>query len=186
MKSTFAAIQLGVLAVGLLTLTGCATPALWSKKYYHPADNVNLALALGQDGKDILVSYDESCGKSQNIRRRSYWLFASTTNADGRTIVAKSAVSTKLSPIPVIDIAKTNSAPARGYCAFTEINSNGFRLCRDGQTVGNYGLPLYDGAPPVTWWRVVLTPVAAAADAGIVGILRLDPDQIDGLKQEWR
>ena len=70
-------VKLGALLGAATLFTGCATPALWAKRAYRPAEPPRLALAFQSDGNDVLVCYDERCGKSSEIRRRAYWLFAS-------------------------------------------------------------------------------------------------------------
>ena len=172
MKLASALAKLGAFLVASTILTGCATPALWAKKAYRPADHPRLALALGQDGKDVLVCYDERCGKSSEVRRRAYWLFANTAKADKRVKpeFSSPAAYSRLNPIAVLEPAETNAAPAEGYCALADPGSGSFHLWRDSNDVGIFSLPVYDGAPPATLWRVGLTPVAAATDAAIVGL----------------
>ena len=174
MKLAYTIFKLGALVVASAMLTGCATPALWQKQLYHPAEHPHLALASSQDAKDVLVCYDECCENSPKLQRRAYWLFAYSTNAQAypKPRFTKATACVQLNPLPLMDAADTNAAPAKGYAAFANANSQSFHLWRDGRGVGVFALPVYKAAPPATFWRVGLTPVAVATDAAIVcGVL---------------
>lgn len=167
-----ALLKPGSLLAALTLLTGCATPALWAKKNYRPAEPPGLALAFRSDTKDVLVSYDERCGKSAQSRRRAYWLVGGRVELDkrGKPRFANPATSAGLKPIPLLGLSQTNAAPSSGYCAFAAPDACVFRLWRDGRELGCFRLPSYEAAPPATFWRIGLTTVTVATDAAIVGI----------------
>ena len=188
MKMAFAAAELGALMVVVTILTGCATPQvrpsaatpangprLWDNRLYQPAEHPGLALALSQDGNDVLVCYDERCEESLKTYRRAYWLFA--YNAQSNNIVkpqfTSPAAYKRLNPIAVVDVGQTNAAPANGYYAITSTDSRSFQLCREGQTVGGFNLPAYEAGPPGTWWRVGVTAAAVVAVIGVYGLAGL-------------
>jgi len=115
------------------------------------------------------VCYDELCGKSTKVYRKAYWLFEyDAQTKHPKPHFTRPETLHRMTPIPVRDISETNSVPASGYAGFTEGGSNRFRLWRDGQPLGGYNLPVYNGAPPASFWRVGLTPLAVATDVAIV------------------
>jgi hypothetical protein len=170
MKKVIGFLKMGPVLATVTMLTGCATPALWAKKDYQPSQHPRLALGLAQDGKDVLVCYDEQCGKTPDTQRRAYWLFAYRAKNDEhrKPVFADPALSDRLEPIVVLELTNTN-APPKGYVARAEANCPEFRLWRDGEEVGYFKLPAYKGAPPAKFWRVGLTAPAVAADAALVG-----------------
>jgi hypothetical protein len=179
-----------VIAISMM-LTGCATPGgqppvadgearehaaeneggqrkqtgLWAKQLYRPAEHPRLVLSLSQDARDVLVCYDECHGKSTKVRRHAYWLFAYNAVLDGRLKpkFTNASACRQLNPIPLVEVAEANAAPAKGYAAFADVNSRSFRLWRDGQDLGVFELPAYVAAPPATVWRVGATVVIVAA-----------------------
>lgn len=144
---------------------------LWAKQVYQPAEHPRLALAFPPDAKDVLVCYDERCGNSTKVRRRAYWLFAYSAEANNRPKpkFTSAAACHQLNPIPLVEAAETNAAPATGYAAFANADSRSFPLWRDGQDLGVFGLPVYEAAPPATVWRVGVTVVVVVAVVAVVG-----------------
>jgi hypothetical protein len=171
MKLLLGIAKLGALLVVSSILGGCATPALWAKKLYQPAEHPNLAVGLTEDGGDVLICYDEHCGKSLDVKRRAYCLFAyAATGKQVKPKFTNPLVYEDLDPVCIMDIARTNAAPPKGYCTFTQPDSHHFQLFKDGNNIGSFDLPVYKAAPPARFWRIGLTPVAVATDAAIVGL----------------
>jgi hypothetical protein len=191
MKLACVILKLGALIAISTMLTGCATPGgqppvaggearehaagdeggqrkqtgLWTKQLYRSAKQPRLVLTFPSDARDVLVSYDECHGKSTKVRRRAYWLFACNAVADAhaKPKFTNAAACRQLNPIPLVEVAEANAAPAKGYAAFADANSRSFRLWRDGQDLGVFELPVYVAVPPATFWRVGVTAVAVAA-----------------------
>jgi hypothetical protein len=170
MKKVIGFLKMGPVLATVTMLTGCATPALWAKKDYQPSQHPRLALGLAQDGKDVLVCYDEQCGKGPDPQRRAYWLFAyqAKNHEHHKPVFTNPALSEHLEPIVLLEFMDTNTPP-KGYVARAEANCTGFRLWRDVEAVGYFKLPVYKAAPPAKFWRVGLTAPAVAADAALVG-----------------
>ncbi len=195
MKMRFGVINLATLVVASTLVTGCATPMVWSRKSYEPADHPRLALGLATDSEDVLVCYDEGRptsqlpsyfpermksrrlghqGESSRTQRRAYWLFsyvATQKELREKPPFTDPTAYERLSPITVIEVAPTNTPSATGYCAFANPDSRVFHLYRDGEKLGDFWLPAYETAAPVTVGRVALTPPAVVADAAIVAVL---------------
>jgi hypothetical protein len=170
MKFNFGIARTAILLAALTALTGCATPALWAKRTYQPAEHPHLMLGLAPSGTNVLVCYDERGGKSLKSHRRAYWLFVYTArmNKHPKPRFTDPSICLHLNPVAVFDPEQTNTPRFAGYYATAGPDSRSFRLCRDGQEAGIFSLPVYSAAAPASFWRIALTPVAVATDAVIV------------------
>jgi hypothetical protein len=170
MKFNLGITRTSVLLVALITVTSCATPALWAKRTYQPAEYPRLALGVSPGGTNVLVCYDERCGKSLKSHRRAYWLFTytATMNKHPKPKFTDPSVCLHLNPIAVFNPEQMNSLCFAGYCVAAGPNSRTFRLWRDGHEAGTFTLPVYSATAPATFWRVALTPVAVATDVAII------------------
>ena len=151
--------------------TGLTTSVVWRIKDYHPAAISNLRLSTLPGTNDVLVQYDEQFAHSSRIKPRAYWLSAYAaidTNSVERPKpkFVNATLLTNLCPVALIG---TNiSRPTSGFCAMPSPNHHSFKLWRTGTTLGEHTLPVYSNAPPVTCWRVALTPLTATTDAAII------------------
>ena len=153
-------------------LTGCATPALWAKKRYQPVEQPHLALGLAHDGRDLLVCYDEHCEKDAKAQRRAYWLFNYVaTGKSAKPHFVDPAKCDALCSVAVSEVSPTKTKQGTAYCAVIDAEPRRFHLYKEGLLVGTYQLPIYQGAPPVTFWRLGLTPLAVATDGVIVAMV---------------
>jgi len=151
--------------------SGLTTSLVWRIKAYHPAEMPRLNLATSTQKNDVLVQYDECFAKSSTLRPRAYWLLeyaAKDTNSMNRPKpeFVNLADYTNLCVVPMVK--PREAIPTNGYCVLPTANQLAFTLWRNGTELGNYNLPVYFNAPPVTFWRVALTPVTVAADTAIV------------------
>jgi hypothetical protein len=182
MKNWFQQIAMGFGLSGLVLLgggcrSGLTTSLVWRIHEYHPAATPRLQLATVPGTNDVLVRYDECFAKSTNSRPRAYWLFAYAVHDTNRLNRPKPNFVppesfTNACPIP--QLATENAVPAQSdwvmVRSFPTVPTQAgvFKLWRNGTYAGQYELPVYSGAPPVTWGRVLLTPVTVATDAAIV------------------
>ena len=123
---------------------------------------------------DVLVCYDECFENSTNRQPRAYWLFAyheRDTNCFERPKPKFVKVEHLTERQSVFSLAWPDLLPTNGVCAVATEDQHAFELWRDGAWVGSYTLPVYTNAPPVTWWRVALTPVTATTDAAIATVV---------------
>ncbi|HWD91001.1 MAG TPA: hypothetical protein VG938_01500 [Verrucomicrobiae bacterium] len=166
------------LAFGLLLIAlanGCVTKALWTNNnleaWNEPASNPNLRIFASPTRGDMLVVYDEYAERNDATRTRAYWLNENEKRlqqcSSPHFIIPNSLNS--LTPIPVILPGTSRiDFPPPPY-AQIEFNQRAFTLfLEDHRQAGPYNLPDYnDGKGKVE--KFVLTPMAATADATIVG-----------------
>ena len=156
-------------------LSGC-TSALWENdrfaRCHWPANPPNLQLFYSESARDVLAEYDEASEGTSTVQRRAYWLepnavpvavgrqprFVSVTNAQDLVVV------------PVTDNL-TNPPPAayRGLYAVVSTNGQSFSLCLGQKEPEFYALPVYCAGSGQRVKQVLLTPLAVATDATIVG-----------------
>lgn len=168
-----------LLLAGTMVLTGGCTSGLttsmvWRINQYHPAEISRLNLATVPQKSDVLVQYDECFAKSKTVRPRAFWLLeyaAKDTNCWHRPKpdFVNLAEFTNLCVVPLIQ--SQTKVLTNGYCALPATNQQSFVMWHDGVAMRNFSLPVYSNAPPVTWGRVMLTPVTAATDTAIVVLL---------------
>jgi hypothetical protein len=151
--------------------TGLTTSLVWRIKEYHPAEVPRLTLATCDQKNDVLVQYDECFANSRQPRQRAYWLWEyagmdTSSQRRPKPAFAEIATLTNLCAVPMVETNEVK--PRQGFYAVPAADQRSFELWRDGAALGEYRLPVYFSAPPVTWGRVLLTPVTATTDAAIV------------------
>jgi hypothetical protein len=158
-----------------LLFSGCTT-ALWERDRFAcshwPANPPNLRLFYSDPAHDLLAEYDEVTDASARVQRRAYWLepnaaaieagrepqFLASTNAQG------------LAAIPVTGNPAYGALPGyRGLYAVVSTNGRSFYLYSGQKELGCYGLPAYLTTSGQRVKQVLLTPLAVAADATVVG-----------------
>ena len=165
--------QLSLLALLSCLMTGCVTAALWEDgrfvRFREPAAPPNLRLFESEAKHDILVQYDEWLDVSEKLRPRTYWLGQDRkpfSNPHKPAFVSSRAVK-GLSPIPIYDSSGFVAQANVGLAAVRVWNPAGFTLYFGDRVLGHYALPVYEVGLARTK-KVLLTPLAVTADAGIV------------------
>jgi hypothetical protein len=168
-----------------ISLTGCETVKecslsykLWSNgemsSFAEPASDPRLALFANPRGEDVLVQYDETSEKSDQVRRRAYFLEpnAERIAQHSRPRFADPQAAAAMSPVPLSQsrAGVTNAAPGQTSLAGWWENGRDFSLLRNGEVDGPYALPVYRESNG-TLIRVTLTPFAVAGDTAMVGVV---------------
>ncbi|HEY2082310.1 MAG TPA: hypothetical protein VGI88_05955 [Verrucomicrobiae bacterium] len=166
-------------AFGLLLIAltnGCVTKGLWEngnlEAWNQPAANPNLRLFEAKPSGDLLVVYDEYAERHDVTRTRAFWLNENEKLLAERHMPHFSGTNSTagFASVPVF-LTGTNqsSFPPPPY-AIVDMTGRSFTLyLNDGATV-SYDLPYYnDGQGKVE--KFVLTPLAIAGDATVVGAL---------------
>ncbi|MEI7733648.1 MAG: hypothetical protein WCO56_29050 [Verrucomicrobiota bacterium] len=156
------------LLLGLALLSsGCVTEALWKESNFcEPTRNPNLRLFNAAARQDVLVQYDEMRDSSDRIRPRAYYLFE---NQGARKPKFVKPATAALVEIPIFSHTNTHIPGTNQYpYALLVTNPVGFALVRPGQPATNHDLPVYPDQMEWTY-RVLLTPLAVAADITIIG-----------------
>ena len=174
-------------AVGFLlslVLCGCeavrdysVTYKVWNNEEWRhfagPASEPHLALFATASGNDILVQYDEMSDTSGRIRRRAYLLYPNLERIqeNKRPDFVKPALANGVKPIQLLDSPSSTADPhpAPALYAVTARGGREFTLYRAGAAEGPYELPDYLKSNS-TAARVLLTPLAVAADSVMVGL----------------
>jgi hypothetical protein len=166
-----------------IALTGCQTVQdyslsykLWSNSdmssFAEPAPDPHLALFANGLGKDVLVQYDETSEKNEQVRRRAYFLQpnAKRIAQHKRPRFVDPQASGTMNPVPQTQTRPgvTNVVPGQTSLAAWSENDREFSLLRDGEVDGPYALPVYRESNG-TLIRVTLTPFAVAGDTVMVG-----------------
>ncbi len=157
-----------------LASAGCATDALWEVQDYHPTDHPDLQLAQDARHNDVLVQYNEQQSKVKKVRRRAYWLFASTNSIAirGQPVFVDPGNYPGLVAIPLLEEPPDTHPPTpAGFVAVATPAQQGFDLWLRGVWLGRFDLPIYYAKPRATPWRVVATPFAALGDATLVVVV---------------
>ena len=168
-----------------ISLTGCETVKeyslsykLWTndemRSFAEPAADPRLALFANRRGEGVLVQYDETSEKNEQVRRRAYFLEPNAeriTQHEKPRFVDPQASAT-MSPVPQTQTRAWVTNVAAGQTPLTAWTENGrdFSLLRDGEVDGPYALPVYQESN-ATLVRVTLTPFAAAGDTVMVGVV---------------
>lgn len=175
MKNRGSFFQLvAVLLAVVLLANGCTmTRELWTDRFYHPHARPQLQLDAAPERPLLLVQYREQFEKSKHIKRRAYWL---DLEEEYRPYVRPKFVTPAdypgLLPVPVYDVTRgTNSLPQRGYAAVETPGKPGFDLWHDGQLLGRFLLPAYEGDAPVTPETVAKTPLTLLADGVVIVVV---------------
>jgi len=168
-----------------LVLCGCetvknysVTHKVWNNEewrhFAEPAPSSRLALFETAHGNDILVQYDEMSDTSGRIRQRAYLLYPNLQRIreNKRPDFVKPALANGVKPIRLQDspLSTADAHPAPGFYAVIAKGGREFTLYRAGGTEGPYELPDYLKSNS-TAARVLLTPLAVAADSVMVGLV---------------
>jgi hypothetical protein len=164
-----------LLLLAVAAVPGCATHALWADAdlgtWHEPSTNSTLRLFRSGQPWDLLVVYQESIEPHDARRMRAYLLHRNESRIEKqkRPMFVKIDSFRRLEPVPVF--SATNAAapsPKLPLYAIFSTSNVWFTLYSGGASVGSYSLPVYrDGRGRME--RIAVTPLAAAADATIVG-----------------
>ena len=165
---------LGVAGLSLF-LSGCLTPALWKESdlvdHFKPASDARVQLFAKPDHTGVLVLYDETHEERDSVRRRAFFLKPNEIKLQERERpqFTNPAAAAKLQPVPLIghDATGTNAPPDQLQVRLSE-DGHRFTLLERGEERGAYDLPVYPSRG-TTAVRVLLTPLAVAGDAALVG-----------------
>jgi hypothetical protein len=168
-----------------ISLTGCETVKecslsykLWSNNemssFAEPASDPRLALFANRRGEDVLVQYDETSERSDQVRRRAYFLEpnAERIAQHKKPRFADPQAAATMDPVPPGQTRAwmTNVAPGQIAPVTWTQDGRDFSLLRNGEVDGPYALPVYPESKG-TLVRVTLTPFAAAGDTAMVGVV---------------
>ena len=174
----------GFLLLSVL-LSGCeavrnysVTHKVWNNEEWRqfavPAPSPHLAIFKAANCNDILIQYDELTDTSGRIRRRAYLLYPNLERIreNKRPDFLKPALLNGVKPIQFQDSPSSAADPhsTPGFYAVTARGGREFTLYRAGGTEGPYELPEYLKSNR-TVARVLLTPLAVAADSVMVGLV---------------
>jgi hypothetical protein len=151
---------------------GCTTGTLWgdaSLVHSHFAgDPPNLAIYRAEQGNDVLVEYNEACDYNSSIVRRAFWL------KENQNRILEKQKPHFVSPDTAKNLEEIllelsvqgiqTIKPSASYSADREILTVVFEEAREEQCE----LPRYADSSSTTK-KVLLTPIAVATDATIVG-----------------
>lgn len=160
-----------LLLVVVLSTNGCmVTRGVWKERLYHPHPQPQIQLAASPERPLILVGYREQFEKTQHIRWRAFWLdLEDRYDHFAKQNFVDPAHFPGLIEVPMLDATQgTNFVPSIGYAAMQTLNKPGFELWKDGQSLGRFQLPTYEGDAPVTAETVAKTPVTLLADGVII------------------
>jgi len=163
-----------LLLVVLLFTNGCTmTKELWKDRHYHSHVRPRLQLDASPERAVVLVTYREQFEKSNHIRQRSFWLdLADRYEPYVKPHFVNPADYPGLIQIPVLPVTQgTNSLPTTGYAALETANKPGFELWQNGNSLGRFYLPSYEGDAPITTETVVKTPLTLLADGAVITIV---------------
>lgn len=155
----------------LLLTNGCmVTRSVWKERLYHAHPEPQVQLAASPERPVILVGYREQFEKTHHIRWRAFWLdLEDNYSAFIKPNFVDPAKFPGLIEVPMLDATQgTNFVPSIGYAAMATLNKPGFELWRDGQSLGRFQLPIYEGDAPVTAANVAKTPATLLADGVII------------------
>ncbi len=176
-------LQLRLVAVLVLPLTGCTTVEDYSltyrvwdtdewRKFSEPAPNPNLALFETTNHGDVLVQYDAFSEKRSTVKRLAYYLPPNQARTDPGTKpkLVNPSVADGMRPIPVLpaQAGLTHQAPEPSAYAVVTKEGRGFTLYWPTESASAFDLPVYAEASG-TPTRVMLTPFAVAGDIVVVG-----------------
>src|ERR1017187_1213335 len=156
-------------------LSGC-TGALWEKERFArchwPANPPNLRLFYSEPARDVLAEYDEVSEGTTTVQHRAYWLEpnALAVAAERQPLFVPVTNVQDLVVVPVTDNL-TNLPPLafQGLYAVVSTNGQSFCLCLGGKEPTDYRLPMYFTGSGQRVKQVLLTPLAVATDATVVG-----------------
>lgn len=154
----------------ILTTNGCMTQGLWKDRVYHPAAKPDITVLAAPERPLILVGYREQFEKTDHIRWRAYWIDLTLPyDAHTKKNFVDPANFPGLIRVPLLTVTQnTNDLPTVGYAAQETLDKPGFDLWKDGQSVGRFALPSYEGDAPATVGTVAQTPVMLLLDGAII------------------
>lgn len=158
-----------LLALVLLSQSGCVTRNLWEDAYFVPARPADLRLYTSTQPGGIVVEYNERVAGGKMTGRRSYSIQENAGLKTGTPpIFIRHPEVAGLEPLRTVNSheAKT-SWPAAGCFAVVRVEENEFDLYVDGDRQGTWKLPCYwKRTKPLG--RALLTPAAILTDTAIV------------------
>jgi hypothetical protein len=173
------------LIVSLLVLgCGCETVhdyslsyRLWDqdlRKWNEPSPTPHLALLTTTDHTNLLVEYDAYSEKHQRINRKAYDLLSNQERIRARKAPRFIATPTTngLTRIPVFEAKTFTNAPAAQLTNYAIIATSAreFSLYPQAGPIEPFQLPVYPESSGA-FTHVILTPVAVAGDAAMVGVV---------------
>jgi len=181
-------LRLLLICSGAGLLGGCATNALWQEgnfaSFHEPCYPPNLCLFEAKSRGDVLVEYDEAANNKAGGRRRAYWLFQNVERTEDRCKprFLPSQIDPGFHSIPLFAAEQAGQPPqlaSRGSL-YAVVATNGFdfelytiqasSVGESTQRLGCFQLPVYQDGSARTK-KLLLTPLAVAADLTIVGSL---------------
>jgi len=164
-----------LLLLAVAAVPGCATHALWADAdlgtWHEPSTNSNLRIFRSRQAGDLVVLYQESIEPHDVRRIRAYLLHHNQNRIDRQKQPEFLKIDSirGLEPVPVYSATNAAAAsPKLPLYAILSTNKVWFTLYSGAAEVGSYSLPVYrDGRGKME--RIALTPLAATADATIVG-----------------
>jgi hypothetical protein len=158
-----------------ILLSGC-TSALWEKerfaRYHWPANPPNLRLFYSEPVRDVLAEYDEVSEGTTTVQHRAYWLEpnALAVAAERQPLFVPVTNVQDLVVVPVTENA-TGLPPSayQGLYAVVSTNGQSFSLHLGKKEPTDYRLPMYFTGSGQRVKQVLLTPLAVATDATVVG-----------------
>lgn len=160
-----------VLLIVVLSTNGCMmTKGLWTERLYHPHPQPQVQLTASPERPLILVGYREQFEKTKHVRWRAYWLdLEDRESVRNKPTFVDPANYPGLIEVPMLDATQgTNFVPSIGYAAMETYNKPGFELWKDGQSIGRFTLPSYEGDAPITTETVIKTPATLVMDGAII------------------
>jgi len=157
-----------------LTMSGCATKALWDSteaRVRHEPATEALRLYRDEVKKDFLVVYQEHSEGGSTFHERAYFLAENKARISNnqRPRFVDPGTTRGLREIPVLPDDKTPAPPDATWFGRLDINHRGrFAVYSGGIQIYEEQLPIY-GAPSNRAKRILLTPLAVTADATVVG-----------------
>ena len=168
-------IMAGVLGfAAFVIVNGCATHSLWTESSFHEPSTPNrLVLFDAPQRRDVLVQYDELSPWHELPRRRAYFLCEnlSRTQLGKKPKFVTLSSTNALSTIPLCDesTVPTNVLEFSTVYARSSTKRSCFIVVRKNQqSQGPFELPTYR-CSTTDIKRVLLTPLAVALDATIIG-----------------
>ena len=168
-QAKFVEAVTALLIVALLN-TGCLTGGLWRERLYHPHPQPMVQLAAAPERPLILVGYREQFENTQHIRWRAYWLdLEDRYDPYAKPNFVDPADFPGVQPIPMLTATQgVSDVPATGFAAMETLNQPGFELWQNGDSLGRFKLPTYEGTAPPTPTNVAATPLTVLVDAALI------------------
>jgi hypothetical protein len=174
MKAFKGRLLILIVCVAVL-LSGC-TSALWEKerfaRYHWPANPPSLRLFYSEPARDVLAEYDEESEGTATVQRRAYWLepnaLAVTAERQPQFVAVTNVQDLVVVPV-TYNLAGPPPSAYQGLYAVVSTNGQSFSLYLGGKEPTDYRLPMYFTGSGQRVKQVLLTPLAVATDATVVG-----------------